>query len=583
MGLLQRAVETYDANQSRIGVYEEGHAPLAPIGHLLSSANIEITISNDGRFQAARIIEKDEPKIIIPATEQSAGRSGTKAKEHPHPLCDQVKYLCSDENFFLPQLHDWASSESSHPFLYAIEAYLNRGSIHTDLTSSVGKFKDSDLVCWRVIGFPNEEPACWKNMRLMDAFSRYYQRLVSRRAPELCMVEGKLTAKAVQHPKGIISINGNAKLISANDKDGFTFRGRFDADWQAATVGYIASQKAHNALRWLASDQSVREPVGTRTFICWSPQGIPVPKPVRALRKQDAAPQTRPSDYRNALNAAIMSYRKDRQLTGKEQAVIAGFDAATTGRLSLVYYNELTLSVFLNRLQIWDSYCCWKMGPYGIQAPNLRQLVDCAFGTQRGAFLETDDSIQRLQLQRLIDCKVNGGVFPTDILEALVRRSSTPLAFEETSWRTILRCACAAIQKYHYDTKQGGDEMSWELNRRDRSFQFGRLLAIMERAEADFYGKTNETRQTNAIKFMSEYRQRPWTVFERLNRQLHQAYLTRVEPWQAVRYERLKDEVCGILCGESEADLNKPLSDSYLMGYELQRNSFFTKADTADE
>ena len=125
--------------------------------------------------------------------------------------------------------------------------------------------------------------------------------------------------------------------------------------------------------------------------------------------------------------------------------------------------------------------------------------------------------------------------------------------------------------------------MAWELNRRDRSFQFGRLLAIMERAEADFYSKTNETRQTNAIKFMSEYRQRPWTVFERLNRQLHQAYLTRVEPWQAARYERLKDEVCGILCDEPEAVLNKPLSDSYLMGYELQRNSFFAKAETTEK
>lgn len=583
MGLLQRAVETYDANQSRVGVYEEGHAPLAPIGHLLSSANIEITVSNEGIFQAARIVEKSEPKIIIPATEQSAGRSGTKAKEHPHPLCDQIKYLLSNENYYLPQLHEWASSENSHPFLLSIETYLHRETMHMDLVSSIGKYKDSDLVCWRVIGFQDEEPACWKNIHLMDSFTRYYQSLVSKRALELCMVEGRMTAKAIQHPKGIIPVNGNAKLISANDKDGFTFRGRFDADWQAATVGYIASQKAHNALRWLAAEQSVREPVGTRTFICWSPQGIPIPKPARALRKQDAVPQTRPSDYRNALNATMMSYRKDHQMTGNENAVLAGFDAATTGRLSLVYYNELALSVFLNRLQVWDSYCCWNMGAYGIQAPNLRQLVDCAFGTQRGAFLETDDSIQRLQLQRLLDCKINGGVFPTDILEALVRRASTPLAFEEITWRTILRCACAAIQKYHYDTKQGGDEMAWELNRRDRSFQFGRLLAVMERAEADFYSKTNENRQTNAIKFMSEYRQRPWTVFERLNRQLHQAYLTRVEPWQAARYERLKDEVCGILCGEPEADLNKPLSDSYLMGYELQRNSFFAKTETTDK
>ncbi len=100
----------------------------------------------------------------------------------------------------------------------------------------------------------------------------------------------------------------------------------------------------------------------------------------------------------------------------------------------------------------------------------------------------------------------------------------------------------------------------------------------MERAEADFYYKTNETRQTNAIKFMSEYRQRPWTVFERINRQLHQAYLSRIDPWQAARYERLKDEICKILCNFDEKELNLPLSDLYLIGYELQRGAFFEKS-----
>ena len=33
MGLLQKAVETDDANASLIGVYREGQDPLAPVGH----------------------------------------------------------------------------------------------------------------------------------------------------------------------------------------------------------------------------------------------------------------------------------------------------------------------------------------------------------------------------------------------------------------------------------------------------------------------------------------------------------------------------------------------------------------------
>lgn len=48
MGLLQRAIETYDANARLVGVYPEGHEPLAPVGHLLTSAGIEITLNVQG-------------------------------------------------------------------------------------------------------------------------------------------------------------------------------------------------------------------------------------------------------------------------------------------------------------------------------------------------------------------------------------------------------------------------------------------------------------------------------------------------------------------------------------------------------
>ena len=111
------------------------------------------------------------------------------------------------------------------------------------------------------------------------------------------MVEGKPEPAAVQHPKGIIPVNGNAKLISANDTSGFTYRGRFSEEWQAASVGYMASQKAHNALRWLASDQGVREFSGNRIFLCWNPQGKAIPKPMRRLRGAEMQVQWKPSDY----------------------------------------------------------------------------------------------------------------------------------------------------------------------------------------------------------------------------------------------------------------------------------------------
>lgn len=591
MGLLQKAVETYDANSALVGVYREGHDPLAPIGHTLTSAGIEIILNQDGDFFSARKVDKSEPKILIPVTEASSGRTSAPAA---HPLCEQLKYVAPkhevEHTLYLKQLRAWAESENSHPFLPPILTYVEGGTVLSDLQQSGildggGKLDEKLLVRWRIVGFQEEESACWKNRDLFRAFIRFYGERAAEKETALCMIEGKPLPVAVQHPKGIIPINGNAKLISANDSSGFTYRGRFCADWQAATISYTASQKAHNALRWLVSEQGVREFAGNRIFLCWNPQGKKLPQVMRRLRSNDAEPKTIPSDYRKTLQSTMLSFREDMQLKGTEIAVVAAFDAATTGRLALTYYNEVSLSCFLGRMQDWDAKCCWYAGKYGIQAPNLIQIVDCAFGTLRGSFLETDDRIQRQHLQRLLSCKLDGGILPWDIVQALVQRASAPMAFGEKNekiWRRVMHTACAAIQKYRYDIKQGGNEMAWELDKKDRSFQYGRLLAAMERAEADYYYKIQEQRQTNAIKFMAEFRQRPWTVFERINRQLHQAYLTRIDPWQVSRYERLVGEICGILRQFPEADLNRTLEDIYLMGYELQRNTFFKKNETEE-
>lgn len=590
MGLLQRAVETYDANAACVGVYQDGRDPLAPIGHILTSAQLEIALNAQGQFVTARRVGKTEPKILIPVTEDSAGRTSGLAA---HPLCDQLKFVAPTNvrahALYLEELRKWIDSACTHPFLPAVYAYAEGGTILNDLTGSGilapdQKYDEKQLVRWRVLGVGDEEPACWKNHDLFSAFVSYYCGQLAARNTDLCMVEGQLKPTALQHPKGIIPVNGNAKLISANDSVGFTYRGRFSEQWQAAAVSYDASQKAHNALRWLASDQGVREFAGNRIFLCWNPQGKRIPRPMRIVRREgDAAAYSRPGDYQKQLCSTLLSFRQDHQLRDTDVAVLVSFDAATTGRLAVTDYHEISMQTFLDRMHDWDAHCCWYAGQYGIQAPNLFQLVDCAFGTQRGGTLETDDRIKRQHLQRLLDCKISGGVFPADVVRALTQRASTPQAYDEKIWRKVLQTACAALQKYRYDTKQGGNEMAWELDKKDRSFQFGRLLAAMERAEADYYLKTGETRQTNAIKFMEEYRRRPFSVFERLNRHLESAYLGRVEPWQANRYNRLVGEIFEILRVLPEENLNRPLDDLYLMGYELQRNAFFAKGEKKDK
>ena len=81
----------------------------------------------------------------------------------------------------------------------------------------------------------------------MKSWIAYY---ASRQTKQgVCMVTGKHTTLAEQHPAKLRNAGDKAKLISTNDTSGYTVRGRLlDAD-EACGVGFEVTQKAHNALR----------------------------------------------------------------------------------------------------------------------------------------------------------------------------------------------------------------------------------------------------------------------------------------------------------------------------------------------
>ena len=584
MGLFQKAAETYDAHLSYVGVEREGHQTLAPVAHILTRAELEITLNQDGTFSSARLVDKSEPKIPIPATEDSAGRtSGACA----HPLCDQLCYLapCDEKKhrLYVEQLTAWAESGHSHPMLQPILNYVKGGSILTDLREQglitldrEGKpTKEKLLVRWRVHGM-GAKNGCWQQPSLFRAFQDWYVSLQTQDSQALCMISGAHVLPAKQHLKGIIPANGNAKLISANDQSGFTYRGRFTEDSQAATVSYLASQKAHNALQWIAAEQGAQAVFGGRTFLCWIPQGIQICHAAGPFGNRNQV-ITKPSAYRRALKATLEGYQS--QLPDKNASVVvAAFDAATTGRLALTYYNELMGSDYLQRLCDWDDWCCWYGKGSQIQSPPLWQIINCAFGTQleeKGKIrLRTGDKVMGQQMQRLISCRVDRAHMPLDLVKALFDRASTPLAYDSSIRGVILSTACAVIRKYRHDVCKEECEMSLNPEKTDRSYQFGRLLAVLEKAERDTYGP-EETREPNAIRMQSVFSRRPMYAAKIIEEQLERAYFPRVKSGSRSFYRNLIGQIMEQISCTPEAHWNDPLGETYLMGYYLQRNALY--------
>lgn len=388
------------------------------------------------------------------------------------------------------------------------------------------------------------------------------------------MVTGEEVGIAQQHPKGIVSHNGNAKLISANDSSGFTYRGRIAEEWQAAQVGYETSQKAHNALRWLVQEQSVIH--SGRTFLCWNPQGKRV-TPV-TLPFQRAETILHPTDYRDALKKTLESKKRDFRIT--DGIVMAVFDAATTGRLSITYYHEFGAHDFFQRLYDWDMTCCWYDWRFGTQSPSLQQIIDCAFGTQRiekdVAKLSTDEKIVRQEIQRLAACRVERAAISADVVKALVNKASEPVAYKSNVWETILSTACAVVRKYRFDRFQEEWNMALEPKKKDRSYQFGRLIAVMEKAERDAYDKKEE-REPNAIRMYAAFRKRPIHTAGILEEQLENAYFKQLRPGLRSWYKSLIGQIMQRISEFPQESWDRPLEDSYLMGYYLQRDALYTK------
>lgn len=294
MGLLQQAVKTYDEleRHNHVGKVNNGGVPLAPISHMITRADLEITLDMEGNYVSSRLVDKSDPKIIIPVTEKSAGRAGIKPV--PHPLCDQLWYIASyNENkhkLYIEQLEQWASSQYTHPKLTPILTYVKHGTILKDLENAgiielndKGQPKNEKmLVCWRVQN-SGEDEACWSDPSLFQSFIDYYDSLFIDEKKNFCMITGKSARAAIQHPKGIVALNGNAKLISSNDTSGFTYLGRFTEADQVVEISYEASQKAHSALRWLVANYGVS--IGGRTFVCWNPNLREIASPFYSLVK----------------------------------------------------------------------------------------------------------------------------------------------------------------------------------------------------------------------------------------------------------------------------------------------------------
>lgn len=611
----------YELNCSR--EYEGDEARMLPVAHSTANAQIEITIDESGSFKSANKVNKSEAVTIIPATEDSAGRtSGISAM----PFADKLVYIAGDYDdyangkksdntaYFTPYINglkDWCESEYSHASVKALYNYIIKKTVMADLINAhvleidelSGKLKEKvkiegiaqeDSFVRFIVDYPaydfDKERKTWEDNTLYESFISYYGTKMGKK--QLCYASGDTVPVTYKHPSKIRNAGDKAKLFSANDESGFTYRGRFGDKEQVVSIGYEYSQKVHNALRWLIERQGFS--IDSLTIVTWASGLKAVPDfKERVITDKDMededfeAPETA-QGFGEILRKRIFGYRQ--KMNSNDKIMIMGLDAATTGRMNMSMYSEFESSRYFENIEYWHSTAKWlrfdgKHKKNVVNSFSLPEIIKCAFGTEKGNFIDCDKKVMREYILKLIPCVTDRLPIMRDILNMLYYRASEPLAYSnEYNHRNVLEVACGMIRNDMICKNKINEEdylMAYDPNEKNRSYLYGCLLAIADKAESDSFDKEDSGRITNARRYWSTFSARPYQTWKIIEERLR-PYLDKLNSGVRINYEKKINEITDKMT-VTEFTKDTKLESLYLLGYHHYTAYLYTKKNEEEK
>lgn len=610
--------ETYQ-NMSQSGLYRD----LLPIAHTTQQAQIEITINERSEIINATVIDKVNAETLIPCTEQSAGRAGS----HPvnHPLMDKLQYIAGDytkfggekgDSFYEEYMRDlkaWCESSDSHPKVKIIYQYLSKGTVIADLvdfkvlhcdnsgrlysqypdkTNAPAIFRviqgdQSDaFVRFQVID-GGESDECWTDENLQEQYISYY--LSRRHDKALCYVLGEVVSCSSNHPSKLRNTGDKAKLISANDSSGFTYRGRFYDANEAAGISYEVSQGAHNALKWLIKNQGTN--FGGRVFVAWNPKGYDLPKLTEdsydIFFRNEKPRRYTAEEYAKQLDHALAGYQAN--LEYNDRIIIMGLDAATVGRMAITFYREMMGNELIDNLEYWHKTCVWKhrykfsedhtlIEFYG--APSPKDIALAAFGIERTNYLEMDDKLMKNMIERLLHCIIDRAPLPYDIVNGAYRNVCHPQNYKNTgTWQKVLSICCALLKKHYSERSSEKEEWTVEINEKEISLAYlcGRMLAVVDALEKSTYSmEEKNSRTTCAMRYFTKFSEHPCQTWDTITK-MQSPYLAKLGELSGY-YQKMLADISAKIAPE-EFFTAKNLDGRMALGFYAQQNYIYSRKD----
>lgn len=624
MSLLTALLDSYDyaLENDMVGKPDHFGNILLPMYYNSMKSNgkniIELLLSKESDLLEAHLLPEGET-IQFPVTEDSVARSSGVA---PHPLVDSASYVIQDEGkrsaAYMEQMENWLAYDDND-FVRIIHDFLIQPGI---LDAVKQKVKDSEedeaekqkknaaAIDFEKVffTFSIENYDGLKNISVSensDLQARYkvyveYQNANDPSKEKItCNLSGKSDYLCIKHQP----LMGTARLVSqitANDEN---WRGRFTMADQNIKLGMETSQKIHLMAKYLLSGEETRRWLGEQAnMVSWfsddlsnavafdpsksaeMPAGIFEKLLAEQKGKSDA-----PAIADEMTENIVKSFTNGKRLFSDDATYyIAIFDKISNGRVATKYFRTLSVSRLKENLVAWQEKYHWrgysKENRDKVFTPSPRRLVLAACGVERDGFLEiSKKDFLKNQYQNILTALVEGRSIPENFEKALTVNIRHRQNYDNT-WMEVKFCALAVLKD-----KGGFKDAMLNRENTDRSYLFGRLLALFERMEASTFGEKEE-RSTNAEKMWTSYTNHPATMMMRLRNLLkpYERKMATSEQNRGLYFKLSRDisEVTNMLHDNYDmdsAEVNRPLDYGFIFGYEAQMRDIFTKRNKETE
>ena len=408
---------------------------------------------------------------------------------------------------------------------------------------------------------------------LREWVENYTEILGLKTLDELDYISGRIEKLQSFYPKKIRNQGDGARIISSNDKTIRTFGGRFNPKEpeQVATLGQKSMLEALYALSWLIKNNRAFNYDGL-VILSWSAEFIEEANIYNMFSNYEEDGKYVFNVPSNKVTTSLVMYGKRSKgldnFTSQHKVNVLVLDGESKGRISICYYNELDSTMYYKNLENWCKTLCWewknfKTKEFEIRTPNFYHIYDLIHKESK-----EDKKLKKHFFKEILPCVIEGKAIPRYFVKSAFKKVCKPESFRDYfDWQENICVACAIFNKFYKKEKY----MKLDTNETDRSYLFGRLLALAERIEN---AATNYAGQTNAERLFTRFTMRPGQTFSTLQKQLVPYFDKLYGNGKAGFANYFKNQIAEILdkMGKEEFTSNKALNEMFILGYYGQRN-----------